>query len=168
MTPVEKIVNWVKDKPVWWQHAIRLSLRDGELSPVSLQEAYQIAMMEHGLIGKEVSYNEAEQEIDTTGFESESHEVTLNSISNVINVGALAEDQHLEFQKSGLTVIYGVNGAGKSGYSRILKHACLARGRVPEILGNVFEPSSNPSSANITVEREGSREEKEWGAKVCC
>ncbi|MCK4864680.1 MAG: hypothetical protein KAT06_04580 [Gammaproteobacteria bacterium] len=31
MTPVEKIVVWVKNKPVWWKHSIRLSLRDGEL-----------------------------------------------------------------------------------------------------------------------------------------
>lgn len=162
MTPVEKIVGWGKDKPVWWRHAIRLSLGDGELTPVTLQEVYTIAKMEHGLLDKDTSYTEAEQDIDTTGFESESHEVTLKSISKVVNVGALAENQFLEFPKSGLTVVYGDNGAGKSGYSRILKHACLARGRAPEILGNVFELSLDPSSAIISTEIEGAQEDKNW------
>jgi len=27
LTPVERIKDWVIDKPVWWQHAIRLSVR---------------------------------------------------------------------------------------------------------------------------------------------
>lgn len=165
MTPVEKIVGWVKDKPVWWRHAIRLSLRDGELTPVTLQEIYQIAKMEHGLLDKDTSYADAEVDIDTTGFEAESGEVTLTSISNVVNVGALAEDQTLEFSKKGLTVVYGDNGAGKSGYSRILKHACLARGRTPEILGNVFELSTKPSSAIISVEMDGKVQDKSWNLK---
>ncbi len=162
VSPVEKIVDWAKNKPVWWRHAIRLSLRDGELTPATLQDVYQIAKMEHGLLDKDFSYSNAEIDIDTTGFGAESGEVTLKSISKVVNVGALAEDQCLEFQKKGLTVVYGDNGAGKSGYSRILKHACLARGKAPEILGNVFEVSTEPSSAIISVEVNGQQYDKPW------
>ncbi len=165
MSPVEKIVVWVKNKPVWWRHAIRLSLRDGKLTPATLQEVYQIATMEHGLLDKDTSYANAEFDIDTTGFGAESGEVTLKSISKVVNVGALAEDQSLEFQKKGLTVVYGDNGAGKSGYSRILKHACLARGKTPEILGNVFEVSTELSSAIISVEVDGKQDDKPWNLK---
>jgi len=162
MTPVERIVDWVKNKPVWWRHAVRLSLRDGESTPATLHETYKVALMEHGLLDKDESYVEVVKEIDITGFEAESNEVTLKNISNVINVGALAEDQLLEFQQNGLTVIYGDNGAGKSGYSRILKHACLARGKAPEILGNVFEPATVPSSAIIVTEVEGNPLDKNW------
>ena len=162
MTPVERIVDWVKDKPVWWRHAIRLSLRDGELTPVTLSEIYQIALMEHGLVEKDDACDEATNEIDTTGFGSESSEVNLRSISDVVNVGALAEGQTLAFAEKGLTVVYGDNGAGKSGYSRIFKHACLARGRAPEILGNVFELSSEPSSAKITVNTSDGDSVKGW------
>ena len=50
-------------------------------------------------------------------------------------VNALAEDQTLKFAP-GLTIVYGDNGAGKTGYIRILKQACRARGQ-EEILGNV-------------------------------
>lgn len=165
ISPVEKIVVWVKNKPVWWRHAIRLSLRNGELTPATLQEIYQIAIIEHGLLDKDTSYANAEFDIDTTGFGAESGEVTLKSIYKVVNVGALAEDQSLEFQKKGLTVVYGDNGAGKSGYSRILKHACLARGKAPEILGNVFEVSTEPSSAIISVEVNGKQDDKPWNLK---
>lgn len=165
MTPVERIVEWIKDRPVWWRHTIRLSLNDGELNQNTQDEIYQIALMEHDLLPRDESYTEAQKAIDTTGFEPESHEVTLNRISDVINVGALAPDQLLQFSTSGLTVVYGDNGAGKSGYARILKHACLARGRAPEILGNVFVPSSAPPSAKITVEIEGVEEEKQWHSK---
>lgn len=166
MTLVESIVDWVKDKPVWWRQAIRLSLRDGELTQVNLNEIYQIALMENGLLDKDESYTHAEKDVDTTGFELESHEVTLNSISNVTNVGVLAEDQQLQFQDSGLTVVFGDNGSGKSGYARIFKHACLARGRAPEILGNVFDLSDKPSTANISVEVEGVKDEKNWHLKA--
>ncbi len=166
MTPVERIVDWVKNKPIWWRHAIRLSLQNGDLTPATLQEVYRIARMEHGLLDKDDSYLEASKDVDTTGFEAESGEVTLSSIASVVNVGALAEDQDLAFPEKGLTVVYGDNGAGKSGYSRILKHACLARGRAPEILGNVFELSSEPSSAVISVKTEGGVEPKKWNLKT--
>ncbi len=161
-TPVERIASWVKGKPIWWQHAIRLSLRDGELVPATLQEIYQIAKMERDLLDKDASYAGAESTIDTTGFEAESGEVTLTSINKVVNVGILAEDQMLEFPKKGLTVVFGDNGAGKSGYSKICRHACLARGKTPEILGNVFEVSTLPSSAIISVDIGGATEIKEW------
>jgi len=38
-------------------------------------------------------------------------------------VNALANDQTIEFCPS-LTVVFGANAAGKSGYTRILKRAC--------------------------------------------
>lgn len=64
----------------------------------------------------------------------------MKSLTHHDGVNALANDQTLEFGPS-LTVIYGPNAAGKSGYTRILKHACRARG-AEEILGNVVSDSA--------------------------
>ena len=61
--------------------------------------------------------------------------VSLVSIFHHRGVNALAEGQTLSFGPS-LTVVYGDNAAGKTGYIRILKSACRARGQ-EEILGNV-------------------------------
>jgi hypothetical protein len=44
--------------------------------------------------------------------------------------------------ETGLTVVYGDNASGKTGFSRILKKACRARAPGPAIRGNVFLPPS--------------------------
>lgn len=51
----------------------------------------------------------------------------LLAIKDLANVNALVQGGTLPIAPAGLTVIYGENGAGKSGYSRVLKHACRAR-----------------------------------------
>ena len=51
----------------------------------------------------------------------------------------------------GLTVVYGCNGAGKSGFARILSNVCFSRAR-HAILPNVYEPGVEVvPNANITV-----------------
>jgi len=55
----------------------------------------------------------------------------------------------LSFEPTGITVIYGDNGVGKSGYARILKRACRAR-LVGELLPNAFDPTpTQTQSATI-------------------
>jgi hypothetical protein len=76
-------------------------------------------------------------------------------------VNALAEDQILKFGPN-LTVVYGDNAAGKTGYIRILKSACRARGQ-EQILGNVVSgtaPLSPVVSIKYTVGLEP--EPREW------
>ena len=51
---------------------------------------------------------------------------------------------------TGLNVVYGKNGAGKTGYARIVKHAGRTLRR-ETVLANVAEPGSPRPSAKITV-----------------
>ena len=74
--------------------------------------------------------------------------VILRSISEVANVNALAAEQELPFAPVGLTVVYGDNASGKSGYARILKQACRARAR-GNVLPNVFGDGGDPPEAQI-------------------
>ncbi len=166
MLPVEKIIGWLKDKPVWWQHSIRLALKNGELSQVDLQEIYKIVLHEYKVTEDDELWKVTGNPLDISGYTAELDEVTLSSISNVVNVGALAEGQNLKLSGSGLSVIYGDNGAGKSSYARILKHACLARGGQPEILGNAFEISLEPCSAELSIIKTGNTYDKPWGLNV--
>jgi hypothetical protein len=64
---------------------------------------------------------------------------TLLSMGNVRNVNRLAPQQVLSFAPQGMTVIYGTNGAGKSGYARVLKRACRARDVTEDVRANAFE-----------------------------
>src|SRR5207237_24351 len=50
----------------------------------------------------------------------------------------------------GLTLVYGENASGKSGYCRVLKKACRARGTAQDIKANAYEPApAEPASAEI-------------------
>jgi energy-coupling factor transporter ATP-binding protein EcfA2 len=163
MLPVEKIVEWVKDKPIWWQHSIRLSLQNGDLSQDDLAEVHSIALHEYKIAEDYELWKATSTPLDISGYTAELDEVKLASLSNVVNVGALAEGQKLKLSPSGLTVIYGDNGAGKSSYARILKHACLTRGGQPKILGNAFEVSLESSAAELSIIKSGRVHEKSWG-----
>ncbi|MUI13470.1 AAA family ATPase [Massilia dura] len=63
----------------------------------------------------------------------------LISMGDVRNVNRLAPQQVLQFSPKGMTVIYGTNGAGKSGYARVLKRACRARDVTEDVRANAFE-----------------------------
>ncbi|WP_145483471.1 AAA family ATPase [Yersinia rohdei] len=151
MQPIEKLVDWIKDKPVFWRHAVKLALVKGELTDAEHMLIWSIAQMEYGVIDKGELYPLYETPVTATGLVSEVSEINLSSITDVVNVGSLAPNQDLNLEPKGLNIVYGDNGTGKSTYARILKHTCLTRGDVAPILGNVFDNSSEESSAKLTV-----------------
>jgi energy-coupling factor transporter ATP-binding protein EcfA2 len=151
MQPIEKIVEWAKDKPVFWRHAVKLALTKGELTEKQYNLIWIIAQMEYGVIAKGDVYPLYETPVTASGLITEVSEINLSSITDVINVGSLASNQNLNLSPTGLNIVYGDNGTGKSTYARILKHACLTRGDVAPVLGNVFLNSSEEPSAKLTV-----------------
>lgn len=162
MQPIEKLIDWIKDKPVFWRHAVKLALRKGELTEEQHRLIWSIAQMEYEVIDKSEVYLLYETPVTATGLVSEVSEINLSSITEVVNVGSLAPNQDLTLNPKGLNIVYGDNGTGKSTYARILKHACLTRGDVAPILGNVFENSSDESSAKLTVCNENESLPVDW------
>ena len=75
--------------------------------------------------------------------------VRLLGLQNVQNINRLAPQQKLTFAPDGLTVVYGDNGAGKSGYGRILRQVCQARGPASELRGNVFLDAQPAGTAEV-------------------
>src|SRR5437899_11201205 len=63
---------------------------------------------------------------------------TLASIGPLENVDRLARDQQLRFASAGITLIFGENGSGKSGYARIAKRLCRSLS-IDELKGDVFK-----------------------------
>lgn len=78
----------------------------------------------------------------------------IKRIKDVVGVNAISTDKPLEFKSSSLSIVYGDNGAGKSGYIRLLKQVCGAR-KVSNIAANVFESSKKGASATIDFEDNG-------------
>ncbi len=151
MQPIERLVDWVKDKPVFWRHAVKLALHKGDLTEGQHRLIWAIAQMEYGVIEKGQLYPLYDTPVTAPGLVSEVSEIKLSTITDVVNVGALAPNQTISFNPKGLNIVYGDNGTGKSTYARIFKHACLTRGDVAPILGNVFENSAKEPSAKLTV-----------------
>ena len=89
--------------------------------------------------------------------------VTITELTHIADVNALAPNEKLPFSKNGLTVIYGDNGAGKSGYSRILRRACRARGGAEAVLANALSerPAGTPT-ARVAYEVGGAPIEHVW------
>ena len=91
----------------------------------------------------------------------------LCSISDVEGVNALAPKKPLEFGKGNLTIVYGNNGSGKSGYVRLLKHVCGARER-GTLHRNVYKPDSTLQKACISFEQNGISKTHTWSGHGIC
>lgn len=137
MTVLQDILEWSQDRPAWQREALRRLVLNDELSDEDISALAEICKSDHGLSEQGDHVPLAKEHLPD---QTEGAPVSLVSIFHHRGVNALAEDQTLNFGP-GLTVVYGDNGAGKTGYIRILKNACRARG--PEkILGNVVSDTA--------------------------
>ena len=84
--------------------------------------------------------------------------VRLLGIENVQHINRLASQQTLKLAADGLTIVYGNNGAGKTGYGRIVRQVCQARGEMPLLRSSVYEDGGLVGSAEIIFSVNGTEE----------
>lgn len=136
MTIIQEIYEWSKALSAWQQDAIARLYVNRELSPGDIEDLYALAKAEAGIsdekgrVAKKLASAEVAPQTNPTRL------VQIVAVKDVQHVNALVHGSKLPISATGLTVIYGENGAGKSGYSRIFKHACRARDRREPILPN--------------------------------
>ena len=93
---------------------------------------------------------------------AEDPSVRLVSIEKPEHVNALASDLPLTFELNGLTIIYGDNGSGKSGYARLLKRITRSRHQ-EEVLSDVFrDKMMEKPTANLSVRIGDKNESLSW------
>jgi energy-coupling factor transporter ATP-binding protein EcfA2 len=146
VTVLEELLEWSQDRPAWQRDAMRRLVLNGELFDDDIRALTEICKSAHGLAEQQDIAPLAKEHVPekTAG----SAPVSLVSIFHHRGVNALAEDQTLKFGPN-LTVVYGDNAAGKTGYIRILKSACRARGQ-EQILGNVVS-GATPLSPVVSI-----------------
>lgn len=153
---LREILIWSASRPDWQRDAIKRLIIKGELDRIDIEELTTQCKAKYGLAEKTISKPLKEHDIPKQG--SELDIVKILSITHQFGVNALARGQTIKFCPE-LTIVYGANAAGKSGYARILKRACRARG-TEKILGNVLAESSPiRPSAEITFLK-GDKENK--------
>ena len=118
---MEKLEQWFKGRPIWVQIASKYLIEKEFLTELDYKELYECCI------------NEAkEQELHTPVIPIErilSHHkenanediVRISSIGKIKGINQLSPREPLNFSDN-LSVIYGLNGSGKSGYVRILQH----------------------------------------------
>jgi len=140
-----ELASWAATRPGWQQDVLALLCRQEPFDDAT------IAVLADRLIANE----HPEAEIaglaagDIPGSPITSAGVQLVALNGLTGVNALAPDQTLTFGPSGLTVVYGDNASGKSGYARVLKSAAGARVR-DDILTDVFA-STEPLEQHALV-----------------
>ena len=141
----ERIVAWSKSRPTWQRIVLREVAVGSPMSPEALGQLVD-AMVADKSIG------DADLELgQLTTSAAEAPPVSLHSISEPTHVNALSTTTPLTFPERGLTVVYGDNGSGKSGYARLLKR--ITRSRHNEnVLSDVFRATAvDQPGAKIAV-----------------
>lgn len=163
MDILKKILSWSAGRPPWQRDALRRLVTAGALTQDDYEELTELCKAKHGLADGPDPAPLAEEHLAVK--DANGAAVNLSSITHHQGVNALAEEQTVTFG-AGLTVVYGDNAAGKSGYTRILKTACRARG-AEEILGNVLIESAPPTpSSSIRFRVGDERPEEVWPEKT--
>ena len=165
MTVLREILEWSqgKGRPDWQRDALRRLVVVGDLTDEDIQSLAEICKAGHGLAEPREVFPLAREHVPDEGGARTS--VSLDSVFHHRGVNALAENQTLRFSP-GLTVVYGDNAAGKTGYIRILKAACRARAR-EEILSNVVSGAAPPApdvAIRYTLGRDPEAREWTWQA----
>jgi hypothetical protein len=168
MAIYEEVLAWASRLPPWRQDALRRLCVQGEWDDEDLSEILDLAKQHHG-IGSALDPAPRPIPFARDHFPAEADQsaaVVLTSLHTLVNVGRIPSGQVLEFQPQGLTIAYGGNGTGKSGYARVLKQACRARSP-----GIVYANAYNPNfrqltpSATITFELDGVPNQTLWSSQ---
>lgn len=141
----KELIQWSDrdDRHGWQRDALRRIVCFGEITKQDLQELKKIIENDVGIIVDKNALPEPLLSRHLPKSAEDAPRTTLLSIGSVHGIDRLADDQKpLSFLEDGLTLVYGPNASGKSGYCRIAKRLCRSRS-AQEIRGNVYDESSN-------------------------
>ena len=165
MTLLSDILTWTESRPMWQRDACRrLLYNEPGLTDVDYSELFALLKKENKIETK-IALDAVPLSSDHLPAElARSETVVLVSLHELENVNQIPQDHALKFSETGITVIYGGNGSGKSGYARVIKRACRARDQSEPIHPNANDPaaSSKIPSAKFLISVEGTSEEIAW------
>jgi ABC-type multidrug transport system ATPase subunit len=141
----KRIHQWSEQRPAWQRDLLR-RLASGPLS--DQEQGDVIAILTDG--GDAPAPRPLEL-ADLPVDEDEVGPVELREISDLQNINLLAGGQTLAFAP-GINVVFGLTGAGKSGYGRLLRRICRSA-ETSEVLPDVFDPgfANAPQTASLKI-----------------
>lgn len=153
MALLNDILEWSRGLDEWQRDALRRVFINGSISPDDIQSLVTLVKEQYGC-GPKAQVRPIPLDISHLPAQGDVGTIQLLRLENLKNVNRFPENHGLELIPDRLNVLFGDNGAGKSGFARVLKNACRARHRSP-VLPNAFDetrPRPVPSGDIVFIE----------------
>ena len=163
LDPRRLLIDWANKQDSWVRRLVgQIIVSQRPISDGQAAILFEQFLAEKGLhespseIVPELSYPQAGS--------AQSDPLRLLALSNVSGVNALSPGAIIDFSP-GLTILYGENGTGKTGYARILKRISAVQ-HPEEILPNVSSADPQPPAATIKYQIGDIQESFQWRNEV--
>lgn len=154
--------SWFAERPLWLRDAARRLFQTGDVTEADLVELSILCKREAGIAVPDlpdlIAVPIAGTALRITGSGTA---LRLDSLSDVMGINALAPRNPLLFGAQNLTIVFGSNGSGKSGYIRILKHVCGGRG-LRTLHRNVFDSTNPEQCCKVTYTQGTASKTLDW------
>lgn len=161
MSVYADIIAWSHNLPLWQRDALRRLATQVTLTSADIDELALACLAEANqrpAVPASVPMDSSHVPSNTGSGSA----VTITGISDCSCLNAIRDGQSLTFGADALTIVYGDNGAGKSGFVRVLRSSCQARGSGPEVLSNVFADQPGCPGACVQYRVNGSERVFRW------
>lgn len=135
------LLEFSNNKPEWLKTLIKEAIETNG----SISETRQNEIFDNLLNGTHLQ----EQAVQTAPVQQPTKKLLFESLTHVSGVNALCENQTIKFSPD-VTVLYGLNGSGKSGYFRILNEVCGGNQK-KEILLNIYTPEADRKAISVEI-----------------
>lgn len=152
--PLETEVKaFANAQPYWAKYLCSEILAGNEITDATIDTAYSY-LLEILSLKQETEKPELSISYNSNASDDYKENLSFDSLTNVEGVNALTENQTIELTPN-LTIIYGANGAGKSGYVRLLKNVFYSKDK-KDILPNInIDTGHKPIAATFNFSSEG-------------
>jgi energy-coupling factor transporter ATP-binding protein EcfA2 len=161
-SPKRMLVEWANGQDGWVREAVAQVLNSNqELSDSQLKDLVARFKIEKGFEDRPEGFDDSPQ-LELPEDDATTDDVLeLKRLADIAGVNALAPNQVLEFDAN-LTVLFGQNGAGKTGYSRVLKRLAAVRTAEPILPNAHAEGATASPSAAVTYVLNGQEDTIQW------
>lgn len=140
--------DWAERLARWQRFIVRTAITRGRLNDNDIAEAFNLFLGDLGLgpATNQAGVDDPEYARPRTPL---ADKLVLKQLDGLAGINALPAGTALTFS-DGLTVIYGRNAAGKSGFARLFSNACFSRHK-PPILGDIYAEESPPPTGKFHI-----------------
>lgn len=155
MSLLDSILTWATAALAPWQRdAMRRLFQKQQLDQQDYDDLYAMLKSARGLSDSQNRQPVPLAQEHLPAQVANAATIVLRAMRDLKDVNRIALGQKLEFAPRGITVVYGDNGSGKSGYSRVLKRVCRTRDVSETVHPDALDPKATFNIPEVTFDIE--------------